>query len=256
MVEYSIGEFAKKTGLTVRTLHYYDEIGILKPSKITDAGRRIYSDNEFVTLQRIVTLKYLGFSLEQIKHFLDSDRWQLKESLSAQRKIMLEEKKRIEHVLKALDHALYIIENNGEVDTNILISLINSIQMENIQKRWLREMFDEQKVEKILNLSEEKQLQIEQRMVKIFEELKKHYNQNSSHKEVEPLFNEVIHLIEEIAGDLSFLEQAKDFDIPESENFLFHSPFTKEEEEWVFQGIAAVLKERGIHIDDREGENN
>jgi DNA-binding transcriptional MerR regulator len=66
---YPIGEFAKKTGQTIRTLHYYDEIGILKPSRISSSGRRFYSEDEMITLQKIVALKFLGFSLEEIKSF-------------------------------------------------------------------------------------------------------------------------------------------------------------------------------------------
>ncbi|MBB6282526.1 DNA-binding transcriptional MerR regulator [Geobacillus subterraneus] len=63
---YSIGEFAKKTGTTVRTLRYYDEIGLLSPQKHPHSGRRMYTDEDVLTLQKIVSLKFLGYSLGQI----------------------------------------------------------------------------------------------------------------------------------------------------------------------------------------------
>ncbi len=67
--KYAIGEFAKKTGMTIRTLHYYDEVGLLKPAVIAASGRRYYSDENIIELQKIVSLKFLGYSLEQINDF-------------------------------------------------------------------------------------------------------------------------------------------------------------------------------------------
>lgn len=59
---YTTGEFAKKAGVSVRTIRYYDKQGILKPSFTSESGYRLYSDKDFARLQKILTLKYLGFS--------------------------------------------------------------------------------------------------------------------------------------------------------------------------------------------------
>jgi MerR family transcriptional regulator, thiopeptide resistance regulator len=66
-----IGELAKRTGLTVRTLHHYDEIGLLKPSLKTESGHRLYTDRDVTRLQQVVSLRQLGFSLEQVRNCLD-----------------------------------------------------------------------------------------------------------------------------------------------------------------------------------------
>src|SRR5262245_26272093 len=66
-----VGELAKRTGLTIRTLHHYDEIGLLKPSHRTDTGYRLYTATDVGRLQQIVSLRHLGFSLEEIKGCLD-----------------------------------------------------------------------------------------------------------------------------------------------------------------------------------------
>ena len=66
-----VGELARRTGLTIRTLHHYDEIGLLKPSLHTDSGHRLYSAAEIVRLQQIVSLRQLGFSLEEIRDCLE-----------------------------------------------------------------------------------------------------------------------------------------------------------------------------------------
>lgn len=66
-----VGELARRTGLTIRTLHHYDEIGLLKPSLHTDSGHRLYTANDVARLQQVVSLRQLGFSLEEVRDCLD-----------------------------------------------------------------------------------------------------------------------------------------------------------------------------------------
>ncbi|MEO8285107.1 MAG: MerR family transcriptional regulator [Chloroflexota bacterium] len=67
-----VGELAKRTGTTVRTLHYYHEIRLLSPSHHTEAGHRLYSANDIARLQQIKSLQQLGFSLDEIKGLLEN----------------------------------------------------------------------------------------------------------------------------------------------------------------------------------------
>ncbi|MDQ3855169.1 MAG: MerR family transcriptional regulator [Chloroflexota bacterium] len=71
-IAWKVGELARQTGISVRTLHHYDELGLLKPSRRTEAGYRLYTECDVGRLQRIVSLRSLGFSLEEIRHCLDS----------------------------------------------------------------------------------------------------------------------------------------------------------------------------------------
>lgn len=66
-----VGELARRTGLTVRTLHHYDEIGLLRPSLYTDAGHRLYTTGDVARLQQVLSLRQLGFALEEIRDCLD-----------------------------------------------------------------------------------------------------------------------------------------------------------------------------------------
>jgi DNA-binding transcriptional MerR regulator len=66
-----VGELARRTGLTVRTLHHYDEIGLLRPSLHTDSGHRLYTAADVARLQQVLSLRQLGFSLEQVRDCLD-----------------------------------------------------------------------------------------------------------------------------------------------------------------------------------------
>ena len=63
----TVGQMAKKMDVTVRTLQYYDKIGILKPSAESDGGRRLYTHKDMIRLSKISVMKYLGFSLAEIK---------------------------------------------------------------------------------------------------------------------------------------------------------------------------------------------
>lgn len=89
---WKIGELAEKTGLTVRTLHHYDDIGLLSPSYRTTGDHRLYTAEDVATLQQIVSLKSLGFSLEQTKDALTKPEFSPQKVLGMQ----------LEHVSKQL----------------------------------------------------------------------------------------------------------------------------------------------------------
>jgi DNA-binding transcriptional MerR regulator len=69
--EWKVGELAKRTGVTVRTLHHYDEIGLLRPSLHTESGHRLYTAGDVARLQQVLSLRQLGFALEQVRDCLD-----------------------------------------------------------------------------------------------------------------------------------------------------------------------------------------
>src|SRR5919199_5642064 len=70
-VAWKVGELAKRTGLSVRALHYYDEMGLLSPSRRTEGGHRLYTTDDVVRLQRIKSLRQLGFTLREVRECLD-----------------------------------------------------------------------------------------------------------------------------------------------------------------------------------------
>lgn len=70
-----VGELARRTGLTVRTLHHYDEIGLVKPGLHTESGHRLYTGRDIERLQQVLSLRQLGFSLEEIRDCLTQARF-------------------------------------------------------------------------------------------------------------------------------------------------------------------------------------
>jgi len=86
-----VGELAKRTGMTVRTLHHYDEIGLLRPGGRTRAGHRIYGEAEVLRLQQIASLRHLGLPLEEIRDCLDRPEYTLDRVLEMQSERIREE---------------------------------------------------------------------------------------------------------------------------------------------------------------------
>ncbi len=97
---FKIGELARRTGLTVRTLHHYDEIGLLVPGRRTSSGHRLYGFDELERLQRILSLRQLGFSLEEIGGCLDSSDFSLLKVLELH---VARLRERLEHERRQLD---------------------------------------------------------------------------------------------------------------------------------------------------------
>src|SRR5258708_8502206 len=81
---YRIGEFATLTGVSIRTLHHYDQLGLLRPAEHSEAGYRLYSERNLLRLQQILTLRYLGVALKQIGSLPDPPNFDLVASLCVQ----------------------------------------------------------------------------------------------------------------------------------------------------------------------------
>jgi len=125
---FTIGEFAEKAGVTLRTLRYYDKIDLMKPTSYNDAGHRLYSNQDFARLQQVLTLKFIGFSLNEIKKITESDITDenFVKSLEIQKKIMKQRATHTFMVIKAIDEAIDM-ENKENVSWDKFTNIINVI---------------------------------------------------------------------------------------------------------------------------------
>lgn len=130
-----IGEFARKSGITVKTLLHYDKIGLLQPSSKTEAGYRLYCDEDFIKLQQITTLKFIGLSLEEIRQLINEKGQNIESIISIQAKALEEKKKHIETVITALNKAEKQIQNNSFLEIQQLIDIIKITNMETRAKQ-------------------------------------------------------------------------------------------------------------------------
>ena len=138
---YSSGEFAKKAHITKKTVRYYDEHNILKPSYVNENGARFYNDDDFARLQQILFLKYLGFSLDDIKEMTlrNTDSNVMSESLHMQLGLVEERIEQMKLMKSALQEASEVIDEGRSVDWSHMLELVNINEMEQKLKQQYRD---------------------------------------------------------------------------------------------------------------------
>src|ERR1044071_5815494 len=111
---FTVGELSRLTGVTVRALHHYDEIGLVRPSQRTPAGYRLYDEPDVLRLQQVLVLRELGVPLDQIGAAIDaaSDRAEL---LRSHRTALAEKRARLDAMLSAVDAALAVLERGTQM---------------------------------------------------------------------------------------------------------------------------------------------
>lgn len=108
----TVKEISRLTGVSVRTLHYYDEINLLKPTQITDAGYRLYDDMALERLHSILLFRELQFPLKEIKAILDSPDFDAEAALNEQIKLLELQKKRLDKIISSAREILTKGVNN------------------------------------------------------------------------------------------------------------------------------------------------
>lgn len=103
---YMINEISKLTGVSIRMLHHYDKIGLLVPSKRTDANYRMYSDEDVAKLYQILLFKELEFSLQEIKTILQDENFDKEKALKEQRNLIIKKKNRLEKIIESIDDTI------------------------------------------------------------------------------------------------------------------------------------------------------
>ena len=133
---YSSGEFARMAHVTLRTIRYYDKQDILKPSFVSEAGARFYTDEDFARLQQILLLKYLGFSLDDIREMTidDADYHFMLNALNIQLKLVQDRIEQMQLVEKAIKDTSEAIQEEHTIDWNQMLNLIHLTGMEKSMK--------------------------------------------------------------------------------------------------------------------------
>jgi DNA-binding transcriptional MerR regulator len=148
---YRIGEFAKKASVSIRTLRYYDKEGLLSPTHYSEAGYRLYTDEDLVTLQYILGLKFLGFSLQEIKICLQTGPVRLQEILTQQKTMMMEKRSQLDLIIQALEKTVHLVQT-GDCEWDDIVNVIQVLQMEQTNN-WVNKYFTPEQQEKMRELS-------------------------------------------------------------------------------------------------------
>lgn len=147
-VLYQASEFAELAGVTVRALHHYDRLGLLKPSGRTASGYRLYGERDFVRLQQIVTLKFIGLPLKQIKNVLERESFDLSRALQIQREILGEKRRQLEMAIRAIERAESRIASGAEPGWEMVRNIIEVIEMQN-NWDWVKRYYTEEQLQEL-----------------------------------------------------------------------------------------------------------
>src|SRR5579862_6716668 len=142
---YQPHEFAQRAGVTIRALHHYDRLGLLKPSGRTRAGYRLYTDHDLVLLEQIVALKFIGFPLNQIRDILNRKDFDLAATLRQQRQIMAEKRSHLDRAIRAIERAEQIVASGEKHDWESFRKIIEVIQMQT-RKDWMQKYYSEEQL--------------------------------------------------------------------------------------------------------------
>ena len=139
----------------MRTLRYYDNVGLLSPSARTDTGYRLYTEQDLHHLQHILALKFLGFSLEEIKRYRSSAAAaapkRLGQMLAQQRTMMWEKRRQLDAILQAIESVQRLVLA-GRCDGEAILRVIQVIQMEQKQE-WVKRYLSDDHLQKMEALS-------------------------------------------------------------------------------------------------------
>lgn len=202
----TVKEISELTGISVRTLHYYDEIGLLKPTEKSDAGYRLYDDKALETLQQILFFREFDISLKEIKAVLDNPALERNQILQVQRKMLVTKKERMERLIASIDD---ILKGENKMD----FTIFTKTEVEEMFQTMLEHM-----LENMRNIAIKEFGSIEQ--------WKKHYMEVVSSEEMQKGYAKVV---EWYGGKDKFLSVAR-------------TPVSKEVAESYNKRIEAILQ--------------
>jgi DNA-binding transcriptional MerR regulator len=129
-MSYTVKQLAKAAGVTVRTLHYYDEIGLLKPSFLKANGYRCYEEKELVKLQQILLFRELDFALEDIVQIINAPGYQVLDALAEQRTLLAMKRARLDGLLVTLERTMKKLKEGRDMNTDELFAAFTESQIE------------------------------------------------------------------------------------------------------------------------------
>ncbi|GAC1472046.1 MAG: MerR family transcriptional regulator [Ktedonobacteraceae bacterium] len=163
---YTVKQLARLAGVTVRTLHYYDEIGLLKPSFIQDNGYRCYEEKELLKLQQILFFRELEFPLEDIVQILDTPGYSALAALADQRHLLEMKRARFDGLLATIDETMKTLREGGKMSTDDLFASFADSQIEQYKEeakaRWGTTDAYKQSMERVRQLTKKELDQIQE----------------------------------------------------------------------------------------------
>jgi DNA-binding transcriptional MerR regulator len=127
-MDYTVKQLSNLAGVSVRTLHFYDEIGLLRPTRVGANGYRYYGDAAVLRLQQILFYKELGLSLDEIAEVLDQPDFDVVRALEAHRRALQQRLGRLRHLMKTVDRTIAHLKGDTTMDTKELFAGLSDEQ--------------------------------------------------------------------------------------------------------------------------------
>jgi DNA-binding transcriptional MerR regulator len=139
-MRYTVKQLAKMAGITVRTLHYYDQIGLLRPASYGENGYRYYDDDDALRLQQILFFRELDFSLDEIKSAMDRPGFDLQQALTGHKKALQKRIERTNRLITTIDRTIDHLQGANQMSSQDYYSGFDEEQQqqhfEEAQQRW------------------------------------------------------------------------------------------------------------------------
>lgn len=193
-------QFAKLAGVTVRTLHHYDRLGLLRPRR-TGAGYRVYRESDLERLEQIVALKFVGLPLKRIKTLLDRDNLELAEALPRQRLVLEAKRKLINRAIRAIEDAERTLATGRRPDAAILKKIIEVIEMQD-NPNWSEKYYSEEALAKLKKRewTPEMQEQVSQKWTELFRDVEASLGEDPAGEKAQALAGRWKTLVEGFTG--------------------------------------------------------
>lgn len=166
---YKIQEFAVLAGVTVRALHHYDRLGLLKPTSRTGSSYRLYSDTDLARLEQIVVLKFLGLPLREIRDLL-SEESTLADALRRQQCVLSEKRRQLDQAIMAIGNAEKSLQARGRPDWKLFKRVIQEIEMQNTTD-WSKRYYTDEAKAKIAEKAKQWTPELQEQVTKDWNEL-------------------------------------------------------------------------------------
>lgn len=208
---FSIGEFARQAGVTVRTIQYYDRLGLLMPSGYSTAGRRLYTEADYARLEQILTLKLIGLSLVEIKTVLAASTDNVHHLLEQQKTALRQKAKKLLQVAVIIEKAQAAAGDTQHVSLEAMVHIIRMINMTQ-EINWFNHFLTPEQQEGMTQrgagrtLADHKQEGLAWK--KLFSDIQAHLNHEASDPALQVLVNRWDALILQSAGGDRELAQA------------------------------------------------
>ncbi|UCD10049.1 MAG: MerR family transcriptional regulator [Dehalococcoidales bacterium] len=193
MESYTIKKLADIAGVSVRTLHYYDEIGLLKPQYRQDNGYRYYGEEEVILLQQILLFRESGFNLDEIRTIISSPGFGVSEALEQHRNLLVKKEKRHEELINTVEKTMSKMSKKSEMEIKEFYQGFSDEKIEKyrdeVRQRWGSKTLEESE-KKVIDMGREKFVALQAEGGKIFKAIMEHISEGYDSKYVQELIAE------------------------------------------------------------------